>query len=74
MQQHLLPKKPPPLTSTSQVNSFQEKKVSTERDHTPTLTMTSETKNSNAFPIEIENGTISQTTTHGNAHLKLTHE
>ena len=71
LQQHSLPKKPPPLTSTSQVNLFQEKKVSTERDHTPTPITILEILNSNASPTETENGTTMLTTTHGPAHSRL---
>ena len=70
MQQHSLPKKPPPLTSTSQVNSFQEKKESTERDHTPTPITILEILNSNASLTETENGITMLTTTPGLAHSR----
>ena len=71
MQQHSLPKKPPPSTSTSQANSFQEKRESIERDHTPTLITILEILNSNASPTETENGTTMLTTTPGPAHSRL---
>ena len=64
-------RKLPPSISTNQANLFQEKRESTERDHTLTLITISEILSSNALPIETENGITMQTTTPGPAHLKL---
>ena len=64
-------RKLPPSTSTNQANLFQEKRESTERDHTLTLITISEILSSNALPTETENGITMQTTTPGPAHSKL---